>query len=78
MLMISRKTLASEYGFSSRTIDRRIAEIELLEGRRYPPKSVLRTSSGVRIRRDVAEDYIDNRDAILKGAAQPFEEDKGL
>lgn len=69
---LKRRTLAEEYGFSLRTIDRRISEIEELQGERYPARSVLRSSSGVRVREDVAVDYLEHRDEIIHGVAPAF------
>lgn len=72
MRWTKRRNLAERYFYSLRTIDRRISEIEELQGIRYPARSVLRSSSGVRIREDVATDYLEHRDEILIGVAPAF------
>ena len=71
MLRISRKTMASEYDCSMRTVDRCIREIEELIGTRYPLNSVIRAPS-VKLRADVARDYMENRAEIRKGTAPEF------
>lgn len=67
----TRKDLAEEYGFSTRTIDRRIREINKLIGIRYPHGIIIREPR-VRIRTDVARDYMEHGSAIRRGAAPAF------
>lgn len=71
MKRLSRQSLAEEYDCSTRTIDRCIMEIEVLTGTRYPPNSVIRAPS-VKLRADVARDYMENRAEIRKGTAPEF------
>ena len=76
MRRLSRKTLATEYDVSTRTVDRRLKEIEALPDR-YPKDAILRGAT-VRIRADVARDYMELRNQIREGTAPPFEGGKGL
>lgn len=71
MKRLSRQSLAEEYDCSMRTIDRCIREIEDLIGTRYPLNSVVRAPS-VKLRADVARDYMENRAEIRKGTAPEF------
>ena len=71
MRRISRRTLAEEYDCSTRTIDRCIRRIDDLIGTRYPHNSIVRAPS-VRIREDVARDYMEHRAEIQQGIAPDF------
>lgn len=71
MRRLSRQSLAKEYDCSMRTIDRCIREIEELIGTRYPLNSVVRAPS-VKLRADVARDYMENRAEIRNGTAPEF------
>ena len=71
MTRLSRRTLAEEYDCSMRTIDRCIRQIEALIGTRYPLNSVIRAPS-VKLRADVARDYMENRAEIHQGTAPEF------
>lgn len=71
MRRISRRTLAEEYDLSTRTIDRCIRAIDGLIGTRYPPNSII-WSPRVRIRGDVARDYMEHRAEIRQGIAPAF------
>ena len=71
MRRVSRRTLAEEYDLSTRTIDRCIRRIDDLIGSRYPYNSIVRAPS-VRIREDVARDYMEHRAEIHKGTAPEF------
>ena len=71
MRRVSKHRIAEEYGYSTRTVERRIGEIEALVGTRYPPRSVLREPH-IRVREDVARDYLENRKLIIAGDAPAF------
>ena len=71
MTRLSRRTLAEEYDCSTRTIDRCIRQIEALIGTRYPLNSVIRAPS-VKLRADVARDYMEHRAEINQGTAPEF------
>lgn len=71
MRRISKHRLADEYGYSTRTIERRIGEIEKLVGVRYPANTIFREPH-MRIREDVAKDYLENRTQIKAGTAPAF------
>ena len=71
MTRLSRRTLAEEYDCSTRTIDRCIRQIEALIGTRYPLNSVIRAPS-VKLRADVARDYMEHRAEIHQGTAPEF------
>jgi len=71
MTRLSRRTLAEEYDCSMRTIDRCIRQIEALIGTRYPLNSVIRAPS-VKLRADVARDYMEHRAEIHQGTAPEF------
>lgn len=77
MRRLSRRTLAEEYDLSTRTIDRCIRAIDGLIGTRYPPNSII-WSPRVRIRGDVAHDYMEHRQEIKLGVAPAFIGGKGL
>ena len=71
MKRISKHRIAEEYGYSTRTIERRVEEIEALVGKRYPARSVIREPH-IRVREDVARDYLENRSLIIAGIAPAF------
>lgn len=71
MKRLSRKILAEEYSYSTRTIDRRLKEIDQLIGIRYPANAITWAPT-VRIREDVARDYLENRTLIRAGRAPAF------
>lgn len=71
MRRLSRRALAEEYDLSTRTIDRCVRAIKSLIGTRYPDNSII-WKPRVRIRGDVARDYMENRAEIRKGTAPEF------
>lgn len=67
----SKHVLAEEYGCSTKTIERRLAEIERLIGKRYPADTIIRIPHR-RIREDVMKDYMENWQLIKAGCAPAF------
>lgn len=74
MKRLSRKRVAESFGFSTRTIDRRLREIQSLVGVRYPWRSIIWEPS-VRVREDVVMDYFENYKQIKAGTAPAFKEE---
>ncbi|MGI6117800.1 MAG: hypothetical protein ACOYBC_05365 [Bilifractor sp.] len=71
-MYLRKAALMREYDVSARTVDYLIALIQEYIGKRYPPGAMIHTGRIVRIRDDVFDDAIHNRDRILTGCASDF------
>lgn len=71
-MYLKKRTLCEEYDISIRTVDTILQLIRKQIGTRYPPGCFIHTGYLVRVRDDVFDDAIRNREQIEDGTAHEF------